>query len=391
MIQEAHIGVGIYGQEGMRAVQSSDFALPEFQGLWRLLFVHGRWSYIRISEMILYFFYKNMIFTIPQFYFAFISAFSAQSVFDDFYITLYNLIFTALPLLVRAAFEQDVNYKKVANKVTGEIEIRPLVKKHFPKLYYIGQKNKIFTQVKFLRSVTQGLIHGALLFLTTYFVLDDATTCISASGITSDFWYFSITLYTSVIVVVDLKLAVQTRYWTILSAIALIGTSLLLYTGYVWAADMFPMFLLSGTTLQLFTSWNFYLIVSLNAGVVFVFDIIYIYMKARYYTSLIGYMRTVIKKGNSNVLSSFNFLASLRPSQIRQFNEDDQRALKEDMSGALSMQRLQQPGQQIDLSVMKSTRRNPKEEAEYDAYMKTPEGSYIVNGGSSGLLPSPSR
>lgn len=32
MIQEAHIGVGIYGQEGMRAVQASDFAIPEFQG-----------------------------------------------------------------------------------------------------------------------------------------------------------------------------------------------------------------------------------------------------------------------------------------------------------------------------------------------------------------------
>jgi len=199
MIQEAHIGVGLYGQEGMRAVQSSDFALPEFQGLWRLLFVHGRWSYIRISEMILYFFYKNMIFTIPQFYFAFISAYSAQSVFNDFYITLYNLVFTALPLLIRAAFEQDVNYKKKMNNNTGEVEIRPLVKKHFPKLYYIGQKNKIFTQLKFLRSVIQGLVHGALLFLVTFFVLQKAT--ISEDGVTSDMWYFSISLYTSVIVV----------------------------------------------------------------------------------------------------------------------------------------------------------------------------------------------
>lgn len=27
MIQEAHIGVGIYGNEGMRAVQASDYAI----------------------------------------------------------------------------------------------------------------------------------------------------------------------------------------------------------------------------------------------------------------------------------------------------------------------------------------------------------------------------
>lgn len=30
MIMEAHIGVGLYGNEGMRAVQSGDFALAEF-------------------------------------------------------------------------------------------------------------------------------------------------------------------------------------------------------------------------------------------------------------------------------------------------------------------------------------------------------------------------
>jgi magnesium-transporting ATPase (P-type) len=94
----------------MGAVQASDYALPEFQGLWRLLLVHGRWNYIRIAEMILYFFYKNMVFTIPQFYFAFYCGFSGQSFFDDTYISLYNIVFTAVPLVCRAILEQDVYY-----------------------------------------------------------------------------------------------------------------------------------------------------------------------------------------------------------------------------------------------------------------------------------------
>ena len=38
MILEANIGIGIYGKEGMRAVDSSDFALAEFRLLWPLLF-----------------------------------------------------------------------------------------------------------------------------------------------------------------------------------------------------------------------------------------------------------------------------------------------------------------------------------------------------------------
>ena len=33
MIQEAHIGIGIIGLEGLQAVQAADYALPEFQGL----------------------------------------------------------------------------------------------------------------------------------------------------------------------------------------------------------------------------------------------------------------------------------------------------------------------------------------------------------------------
>jgi len=47
MIKEGNIG--IYGEEGMNAVQASDYAIPEFRMIWRLLFVHGRWNYIRIS------------------------------------------------------------------------------------------------------------------------------------------------------------------------------------------------------------------------------------------------------------------------------------------------------------------------------------------------------
>lgn len=62
--------------------------------------------------MILYFFYKNMLFTIPQLFFTYLSAYSGLSVFDDWYITFYNLFFTALPLVFKAVIDQDVYYKK---------------------------------------------------------------------------------------------------------------------------------------------------------------------------------------------------------------------------------------------------------------------------------------
>ena len=71
MIMEANIGVGIHGEEGTSAVQASDFSIGEFQNLKRLLFIHGRANLYRISNMILYFFFKNVIFTMTQFYLLF--------------------------------------------------------------------------------------------------------------------------------------------------------------------------------------------------------------------------------------------------------------------------------------------------------------------------------
>ena len=76
MIREAHIGVGLYGNEGMQAVNSSDVALGEFKMLWRLLLVHGRLFYLRNSKMILYFFYKNFVVTMAHFYYSFYNGLS---------------------------------------------------------------------------------------------------------------------------------------------------------------------------------------------------------------------------------------------------------------------------------------------------------------------------
>jgi phospholipid-translocating ATPase/phospholipid-transporting ATPase len=60
MIQAAHIGVGISGREGRAAVQAADFAFGQFRFLVRLLLLHGRQSYLRCREVVLYAFYKNV-------------------------------------------------------------------------------------------------------------------------------------------------------------------------------------------------------------------------------------------------------------------------------------------------------------------------------------------
>ncbi|KAJ1632705.1 hypothetical protein T492DRAFT_590889 [Pavlovales sp. CCMP2436] len=68
MIKAAHVGVGIAGKEGMQAVQNADFAIGQFRFLRRLLFVHGRHNYRRISILVCYMFYKNVVDRFTQFH-----------------------------------------------------------------------------------------------------------------------------------------------------------------------------------------------------------------------------------------------------------------------------------------------------------------------------------
>lgn len=46
------------GKEGRQAARNSDYAIPKFKHLKKILLVHGHYYYIRIAELVQYFFYK---------------------------------------------------------------------------------------------------------------------------------------------------------------------------------------------------------------------------------------------------------------------------------------------------------------------------------------------
>ena len=50
--------LGIMGKEGRQAARNSDYAIPKFKHLKKMLLVHGHYYYIRIAELVQYFFYK---------------------------------------------------------------------------------------------------------------------------------------------------------------------------------------------------------------------------------------------------------------------------------------------------------------------------------------------
>lgn len=115
MIQEAHIGVGIRGEEGLQAVNSSDYAIAQFAYLSPLLLKHGRYNYIRMSGLVSYMFYKNIYMSMGQFWFNFNNAFSGQKYYTEGAIQMFNLLYTSLPILLFGIYDMDITPKQVYN------------------------------------------------------------------------------------------------------------------------------------------------------------------------------------------------------------------------------------------------------------------------------------
>ena len=182
MIKAAHVGIGIFGKEGYQAAYNSDYAISQFKYLKRLLFVDGRFSLARNSYFIYHYFYKNVIFSMAQFWFQIFAHFSGRSLMDDWYATAFNSFFTVVPIAVRAAVEEDfdadfTNYSKSDKKKLPYL---------FPDIYKEFRESKPFNIVKFI------FIYMIAAFISIIYFIIPAYSFFNGSygmrGITYCFW-----------------------------------------------------------------------------------------------------------------------------------------------------------------------------------------------------------
>eukprot|EP01137_Pigoraptor_chileana_P037560 Opistho-2@34827 len=207
MIQAAHIGIGISGQEGRQAVLASDFSFAQFRFLERLLLVHGRWSYVRIAKFLQYFFYKNFAMTLCQFWFSFFSGHSGSSIYDTFFLTFYNVFFSSLPIIILGIFDKDLS---------DQVALR------HPGLYVVGQKQMLFNFKVFWMSLANGAYMSLVLYFVTYGSFYDVT---NGKGVAaSDQTVLGVSLEAALVLTVNLMVGLDTYNWTILNHISVWGS-----------------------------------------------------------------------------------------------------------------------------------------------------------------------
>jgi len=154
MILEAHIGVGISGNEGMQAVRSADYAIAQFRFLKRLMLVHGRTNYRRVSVMILYSLYKQVLLVTTLFWYCVYNGFSGTTVFSSYILTGYNIAYTSLPIIFLGFLDQDV---------------KPSTMDVHPQLYMAGQRNLSFNFTMLFIWMANGLVHCLICYFVPHF------------------------------------------------------------------------------------------------------------------------------------------------------------------------------------------------------------------------------
>ncbi|KAK6384456.1 drs2 neo1 protein [Exophiala oligosperma] len=129
MIQEAHLGIGIAGKEGLQAAKTSDYSIAQFRFLLKLVLVHGRWNYIRICKYVLGTFWKEMLFYLIQAVYQRWNGYTGTSLYEPWSLSMFNTLFTSLPVIFMGVFEKDL----AASTLLA-----------VPELYNIGQRNRGF-------------------------------------------------------------------------------------------------------------------------------------------------------------------------------------------------------------------------------------------------------
>ncbi|XP_041929977.1 phospholipid-transporting ATPase VB isoform X1 [Alosa sapidissima] len=210
MIQAADVGIGISGQEGMQAVMASDFAISRFKHLRKLLLVHGHWCYSRLSNMVIYFFYKNLAYVALLFWYQFYCGFSGTAMIDYWLMIFFNLFFTSVPPIMHGIMDQDVSATTLLS---------------IPELYKIGQHSAGYRRSAFWIGMSDAFYQSLVCFFIPY---------LTYQGSDIDIFAFGNPINTVSLFTIILHLAIEINAWTVVHWVVMVG-SVLLYFGVTLA------------------------------------------------------------------------------------------------------------------------------------------------------------
>jgi phospholipid-translocating ATPase len=184
MIQEAHVGIGITGKEGLQAARTSDYSIAQFRFLVKLLLVHGRWNYIRTCKYTVGTFWKELLFYLTQALFQRSVGYTGTSLYESWSLSMFNTLFTSLPVIFMGVFEKDLSASTLLA---------------VPELYTKGQRNggfnvKVYLGWMFMASSEAMVVYFCMLGLygQTLFTEDNSIFALGSISYTAAVWLIAL-------------------------------------------------------------------------------------------------------------------------------------------------------------------------------------------------------
>ncbi|KAK7192172.1 phospholipid-translocating P-type ATPase [Paraphaeosphaeria sporulosa] len=203
MIQEAHVGIGITGKEGLQAARTSDYSIAQFRFLTKLLLVHGRWNYLRTCKYTVGTFWKEMLFYLTQALYQRSAGYTGTSLYESWSLTTFNTLFTSLAVIFMGIFEKDLSASTLLA---------------VPELYTKGQRNggfnfKVYLGWMFMASAEAMVIYFCMLGLYGQALFTEDNSIFALGSIT----------FTACVVLINTKLQfIETHSKTTTNLIALV-------------------------------------------------------------------------------------------------------------------------------------------------------------------------
>ena len=154
MIQEADVGIGIVGKEGLQASLAADFSILKFNYLNTLLLWWGRLSYKNTSSMANFVIHRGLIISLIQFVFSLMFYFNAVALYNGVLILGYSTIYTTLPS-ISVLLDRDTDLSNVMK---------------FPALYKALLRGRELSMKNFLWWVFKSIFQAGVIMFCAIFL-----------------------------------------------------------------------------------------------------------------------------------------------------------------------------------------------------------------------------
>ena len=157
MIQEADVGIGIVGKEGLQASLAADYSIKEFKSLSTLLLWWGRISYKNTATMSNFIIHRGLIISLNQFIFSLIFYYNPVPLYNGFLCFGYSTIFTCAPS-ISVLLDKDVSKDNVLK---------------FPTLYKILLMGRELNLKNFLFWLFKSIFQSAIIMFGSFLFFRD--------------------------------------------------------------------------------------------------------------------------------------------------------------------------------------------------------------------------